>query len=294
MIRSMTGFGAGTAESDGETVVVELRSVNSRHLKLNFRLPPGCDRWESDLREAIAGRLARGHVDVTVRLDSGVDGKSKYRLDRERALALVEGLRELQRELGLAGDVSIGTLAASERLIVEDTAVPGEGLGAAVVVEAAEAALGQLVAMRSREGDRLEVDLRQRIEEIRRHLDVVEAQAPLRLESERERLKAAVVEVTAGVSLDEDRLLREVALIADRWDVGEEMVRARAHLDAFLELMDGPDEEAVGKRFGFLSQELLREINTTGSKANDVRMSRHVVEMKNELESLREQIENIE
>lgn len=290
----MTGFGAGTAESDGESVVVELRSVNSRHLKLNFRLPPGCDRWESDLRDTLAGSVGRGHVDVTVRVDRRQGIRSSYRLDEDRVQALVEGVAALKERYDLPGDVDLGMLLSSDRILVEDTSGPGDTLDVDVVVRAVTEALKQLVDMRSIEGAKLEADIRGRVGEIRRHLEAVEERAPKRLDAERERLVGAVQELTEGLSLDEDRLLREIALIADRWDVGEELVRARAHLDAFVDLMDGPDDEPVGKRFGFLSQELLREINTTGAKANDVEMSRHVVEMKNELESLREQIENVE
>ena len=136
MIRSMTGFGAGTAESDGESVVVELRSVNSRHLKLNFRLPPGCDRWESDLRDTLAGSVGRGHVDVTVRVDRRQGIRSSYRLDEDRVQALVEGVAALKERYDLPGDVDLGMLLSSDRILVEDTSGPGDTLDVDVVVRA--------------------------------------------------------------------------------------------------------------------------------------------------------------
>jgi uncharacterized protein (TIGR00255 family) len=173
-------------------------------------------------------------------------------------------------------------------------AIDVRDLGEAELRTAVEEAVRQLVAMREREGERLAHEFRAGMTEIDRRLDAVDERAPVRLVSERERLRAAVAELAGGVDLDEDRLAREIAILADRWDIREEIVRARSHLAAFAELLDAPGEEPVGKRLGFLSQELLREINTIGSKANDATMARHVVEAKNALETLREQIENVE
>jgi uncharacterized protein (TIGR00255 family) len=159
---------------------------------------------------------------------------------------------------------------------------------------AAEAAIDQLIAMREAEGGRIAEDFRNRLDAIGSHLGAAEAQAPRRLDRERERLREAIAELTTQTTLDDDRLAREIAILADRWDLGEELVRARAHLQAFEDLLQAPDDEPVGKRLGFLAQELLREINTIGSKANDATIQHAVVEMKNEVETLREQIENVE
>jgi uncharacterized protein (TIGR00255 family) len=148
--------------------------------------------------------------------------------------------------------------------------------------------------MRSREGDRLAEELNERLNALFRRLEEIEVLAPLRLESERARLQRAVAELAGGVDVDDDRLAREIAVLADRWDIREEIVRARAHIAAFRDLLQLPGEEPVGKRLGFLSQELLREVNTVGSNSNDAKISHHVVEAKNELETMREQIENIE
>jgi uncharacterized protein (TIGR00255 family) len=148
--------------------------------------------------------------------------------------------------------------------------------------------------MRSREGDRLAEDLLGRVEALRAGLTEVAALAPQRLERETLRLRRSIRELAGDVEVDPDRLAREIAFIADKWDISEELVRARAHLDAFRDLVDAPSEEPVGKRLSFLGQELLREVNTIGSKANDAAIARIVVEMKNEVESLREQNENVE
>jgi uncharacterized protein (TIGR00255 family) len=148
--------------------------------------------------------------------------------------------------------------------------------------------------MREKEGERLSEDLVDRLASIDVRLREIEQLSPLRLDRERERLRAAVADLTERLDLDEDRLAREIAILADKWDLGEELVRARAHLRAFEDLLAAPGAEPVGKRLGFLSQELLREINTIGSKANDSGIQHGVVEMKNELETMREQIENVE
>ena len=161
------------------------------------------------------------------------------------------------------------------------------------VKQAAADALDLLLEMRDREGARLEVDLRGRLAGIRSAVDGAEALAPERLERERRRLRDAV-DGLVGKSLDEDRLTREIALIADRWEISEELVRARSHVEAFEEFLEAPADEPVGRRLGFLVQELQREVNTLGAKANDPRISRLVVEAKNEIERLREQVENVE
>ncbi|MFQ5746875.1 MAG: YicC/YloC family endoribonuclease [Gemmatimonadota bacterium] len=290
----MTGFGAGAAELEGASVNVEMRSVNSRHLKLNLRLPPGGERWEPTLRELVASRIGRGHVDVSVRVESRATDGGRYVLDQERADAYLEGLEELRERHGLSGEPTLALLAGCDDLLVERTSDPGPGIATADLVGPAEVALAELVEMREREGERLEDDVRGRIGEIGARIARVRALAPRRVERERERLRAAVRELADGLDADEDRLAREIAILADRWDVSEELVRAGSHLAGMEELLDGPADEGVGKRLSFFSQELLREVNTIGSKANDAEISREVVEMKNELESLREQIENIE
>jgi len=270
--------------------------VNSRHLKLHFRLPPGTEAWEEVLRDRIASQVGRGHVDVTLRIGSDVPGGAApvFRLDEERARAYVDALRDLQVRWGLGGEVDIGLVGRCERLLVEGASDPARTVPEGALREVADAAVAQLVAMRVSEGRRLAADLLGRLDALGAGLSEVEALAPKRLERESERLRRSVRELAADVEVDPDRLAREIAFIADKWDISEELVRARAHLEAFRELIDAPSEEPVGKRLSFLGQELLREVNTIGSKANDAAIARIVVEMKNEVESLREQNENVE
>lgn len=294
MIRSMTGFGAGAAELDSASVSVEMRSVNSRHLKLNLRLPHGGERWDPALRELVASRIGRGHVDIGVRVEPRLAAGGRYVLDEERADAYMSALAELKDRHELEGELTLALVAGCERLLVERIPAPEALLEVEDLLGPAADALAELVEMREREGGRLEVDLRERIGAIAERLADVRKLAPLRMQRERDRLRTAVRELADGLDADEERLAREIAILADRWDVNEEIVRADSHLAGMTELLDGPAEERVGKRLSFLSQELLREANTIGSKANDAEISRAVVEMKNELESLREQIENVE
>ncbi len=292
MIRSMTGYGAATRPLDDVTVTVEVRSVNSRGLKIVIKGPPAAEAWEPELRAIVADGVRRGRVDLLLRFEP-TGGASARVLDDDRVREVLDACQRLRSEFGVAGETDLATLLQIPGLFRE-----GSDASAAVppfeAVEAtARAALSGLIEMRGGEGERLELDLRGRIAAIRAAVREAERRAPARLARERDRLQAAVSEL-AGRELDEERLAREIALIADRWNVSEELVRASAHLDAFEEYLDRPSEEPVGKRLGFLVQELQREINTLGAKANDPDISRLVVEAKNEIEKLREQVENVE
>lgn len=297
MIRSMTGFGTAELETDDGEVRAEVRSVNNRHLRVSFRLPDRAAPWESELRALVAARLARGTVDVRVSVrPQGDDGEGalEWELDEPRVRAYLDAFRTLREEYNLPGQVDLGLMLRGGELLRPSRAPEPEWLTLDRARRAVGGALEELVEMREREGERLAEDLRARVAALRTGADEVSRLAPDRLRRERERLRAAVRELTEGLEADEERLEREIAVLADKWDLGEELVRAAAHLDAFEEYLDAPAEEPVGKRLAFLAQELHREINTMGAKANDARISRVVVEMKNELEKVREQVENVE
>ncbi len=290
----MTGFGSAAVAAGDVTGSLELKSVNSRHLKLNFRLPYGAEGYEESLRSAVGDRIRRGHVDVTLRLTPSQDADGRIEIDEERLVSYLDAFRRLQGTHGLEGIPDLDLVSRLDGVLVERPPDPVGAIDAEIVTAAAQAAVDELIGMRSREGERLAVELRERLEALSTRMDAVEELAPLRLEAERERLRRSVAELAGGVDVDDDRLAREIVVLADRWDIREEIVRARAHVEAFEDLLDLPDDEPVGKRMGFLSQELLREVNTIGSKSNDARISHHVVEAKNELETMREQIENVE
>lgn len=294
MIRSMTGFGAAPLPAGPVQASLEIRSVNGRHLKLNVRLPAGLEAAEEPLRTLISSALRRGSVDVALRTDMTGASGTTLQVDEDRVRAVLEAYRAISEQFGVPGEIDLALIARADRVLVERTPRLSELVEIEALESAAEAAIEQVVRMREAEGGRIADDFRARLEAIGERLEVVAARAPERLERERERLGVAVAELTANAQFDDDRIAREIALLADRWDLGEELMRARAHLEAFEDLLNAPGDEPVGKRLGFLGQELLREINTIGSKANDATIQHEVVEMKNEVETLREQIENVE
>ena len=287
----MTGYGSATSPSDQGTLTVEVRSVNSRGLRVIIKGPPGSAGWESELRLIAEKYVKRGRIDMYVRVED-VSGASRQILDEDRVRAIIEACDRLRDEFGVPGELNVTSLLGVAGLLRDGGMGSSVEPNAAIIQDTVARALEGVVEMREREGARLERDMRERVNAIRAAMNGAEELVPERLQKERERLRAAVIEL-AGKELDDDRLSREIALIADRWDVSEELVRTRSHLEAFEEFLDG-EAEPVGKRLGFLAQELQREVNTLGAKANDARISRLVVEAKNEIDKLREQVENVE
>ncbi|MEE8561923.1 MAG: YicC/YloC family endoribonuclease [Gemmatimonadota bacterium] len=295
MIRSMTGFGSASREFPDGTLTVELKSVNHRHLNISFRLPPGADAWEAELRARLGQRARRGQVSFVVLAEAAPGSGGEWRMDRERVLASLETLRALQEEYDLPGEIDLSLVARTAGDLLRQERMDQLGwVDADMLGSVVDDAVSQLVGMREIEGRRLEDDLLASLDGVDDRLDDVERLTPERLEREHERLRRAVAELAGKIRLDEGRLEQEIAVIADRWDISEELVRARAHVAAFRELLASEAAEPVGRRLSFLLQEMNREINTVGSKANDARISGHVVEIKNGLERLREQVENVE
>lgn len=291
----MTGYGASRVTTDDGSVTVEIRSVNSRHLSLDVRVPAGAEDWEPPLRELLSDEVERGRVRAAVRAEEERDETPPLELDRRRVESYLTAFRRLREEYALPGQVDLPLLTRCGGLLKERETQVTEWADLQKVRTAARKALDELVEMREREGAELESDLRERLAAIEEELDRVEELAPRRLDAERERLQEAVAELVPRLGAeDEQRIGREIAMLADKWDIGEEITRARAHLEGFDEYLSRPAGEPVGKRLKFLAQELHREINTMGAKGNDAGISRAVVEMKNELESIREQIENVE
>lgn len=295
MIRSMTGYGEAERDTEAGRLRVEIRTVNHRFLNGQIKTPYGMDRYEGEILQWLRPFLARGHARVTVTLERPGGSAPPVEVDVERARQYQQALNRLRDELGIQGPVDLPLLARFGEIFrapdPETTArpeVPSEVLQSAVE----EAARGVL-AMREAEGSRLQGDLEERLRVLDGLLDQVAARAPVRLIAERDRLREAIRVLSEGVGVDEDRLAREVAHMAERWDVAEEIVRFRAHNEAFGEAMAGSGEPA-GKRLGFLVQEMNREANTIGSKANDAILSHLALSLKEEVERVREQLENIE
>ncbi|HXB27188.1 MAG TPA: YicC/YloC family endoribonuclease [Gemmatimonadaceae bacterium] len=288
----MTGFGSADGTVGKVRVSVEVRTVNHRFFNPSIKLPPAFSAWEGDVRESLRTAIARGHASVTVRTHRDISD-STAGVDETRFAAYAAHLKALRDRYGLGGDVDVATVLRMPDVLVSagsDLDEPGGFPDELLAVLGR--ALAALTSMRSAEGARIEEFLRARIATIEVAVGRLEQRAPERVIEHRDRLKTAVQELTEGVALDPQRVAQEIAVLADRLDVSEELDRFRAHIAAFRDALDGGSE--VGKRLGFLSQELLREANTTGSKANDAAMMHDVVEIKEELEKIREQVDNLE
>ncbi len=294
MIRSMTGFGRAQLEADGTTLSVELRTVNHRHLDLSLRLPRPLSGLEAELRTLLAAQFSRGKLDLVVGAPAGA-AKSDVTLDRELAARYLEWARALTAD-GADDDEPTpaellalpGVVRVSEHVFDEEALRPALR---AAVEEAARAA----AAMRENEGEALDRELRARLLRVRALGEGVAARSGEVVAAVRERLtkRAAQLREETGAA-DESRLLQEIVIAADRMDVTEEVVRLASHVTQFEATLDADAGGPVGRKLEFLLQEMLREANTIGSKAADAPIAHRVVELKTELERMREQVLNVE
>jgi uncharacterized protein (TIGR00255 family) len=286
----MTGFGAAEGKVAGGRLRIEIRTVNHRYFNPQLKLPYDLAGVEAELRERLRALLERGHVAVSARWIEQPEAAAAVMLDLERAKQVVRALRELKKQLRLKGDPDLAFVARHPDVL------SFSGNGALVtwadVQPVAERAASEVLVMREREGRALATDLLARIDALEAGARVVASRAPDRVAHELARLQKNVAELAQGVQVDPQRLAVEVALLADRVDISEELVRFQTHLAAARAALAG--NGAVGKQLGFLAQELLREINTMGSKANDAAITQAVIGMKGELERFREQLENLE
>lgn len=288
----MTGFGAAEGAVGEARVSVELRSVNHRFFSPAMKLAAPVARWEADAREVIRARVSRGHVTVLATMQ-GARGMRAV-IDETAFAARAAALRDLQQRHGLGGTVDVATVLRMPDVVhmpESDDAEADEGVQFIGVVTAAADAL---VKARVEEGKRLVTVVRDRLAVLADTLERVAERAPARVVAHRDRLRERVTALLEGRPVDEMRLAQEVAMLAERLDVGEEIDRFRAHLASFHATLDAAPDAGVGKRLGFLLQELLREANTMGSKANEAGMQADVVALKEELERIREQVENLE
>ena len=292
MVRSMTGFGKATCQYRGGTISIELSSVNHRYLDSSLRLPSEWSSLDPVLREALKDSVSRGKINISIsRKRVGGDAQS-IRLDREVAEQYIQVSRELGELLGSDETISLQTLAGLENIISYDEEEEDLDAAKEVLLELLGDALSHLNAMRGTEGKSLARDLMERVGLIRDAVAVIENRLPELNEIFAERLRARIEEIGSDASVTEERIAIEVAMMAEKGDVTEEVVRLKSHLDHAEELM--ASSEPVGRKLNFLSQEIQREINTLGSKVRDTDVIRQVLEMKSELERIREQVQNIE
>ena len=291
MISSMTGFGSADGAVGEARASVEIRTVNHRFFSPNLKLPSAFARWEGDIRELLRQKIARGHVTLTVRVDR--EAATGPVIDEARVAQYAATLRELQKKLALGGEVDLATLLRLPDVISAqtDTVDPAAGEALAAIVGKA---VENLLAMRRAEGAQLSAFLLERVEALEVRLGRIEKRAPIRLKEQHERVKRTVGELIGGAGADPQRIAQEVAILADKLDVAEELDRFRSHLSAFRDTVRSNTSEPAGKRLGFILQEMVREANTIGSKASDGPILDDVIASKEELERIREQVENLE
>ena len=295
MVHSMTGFGRASFQVEGQGFDVEARSVNHRHLDVRIRLPRQLSDQEPVAKLQVQEHVSRGKVDISVNQVEAQGSSSQLEVDDELAEQYVNAARMLGKSHGLNPDIGVTTLLSMPGVTrFVEKALPEAALESALF-EGLSAALMELVSMRVAEGAKLVAEFDRRLENVSGLVDVFEERSALVVEAARERLRRRTDQIRQDTGLvDEARLHQEIVIAADRLDITEELVRLRSHVSQFREIMSGAaDAKPVGRQLDFLIQEMLREANTVGSKANDAPMAHQVVELKTELERLREQAQNI-
>jgi uncharacterized protein (TIGR00255 family) len=287
----MTGFGAAEGPAGSGRLRVELRTVNHRYFNFAPKLPSDLAPLEAEFRERLRREFERGHVALSVRWLESAEREVTLMVDVERARVIAERLRELQAAAALGGSVDLDLVARQPDVLRWDRA-DEDGVAWSEIEPIVAAAASECRAMRLREGDALVAELRHRLGLLAQAAAAIAERAPARVLRERDRLRAAIAELLDGRQADEQRVAQELAFLADKLDITEELVRFGAHLAACEAALGS--ETASGKQLGFLAQELGREVNTMGAKANDAAITQHVVAMKGELEKFREQLENLQ
>jgi len=290
MISSMTGFGAADGLVGDARASVEIRTVNHRFFSPSLKLPAAFTRWEGEIRELLRQKIARGHVTLTARIDR--DSTAPV-IDETRLAQYLTALKALQKKHKLAGELDLSTLLRLPDVIGAPSDEIDPGDGDALVRIVAKAA-DNLTAMRRAEGAQLSGFLLERVEAVESRLARAEKRAPVRLKEQHDRVKRTVAELVGGAGVDPQRIAQEIAILADKLDIAEELDRFRSHLAAFRDTTRSKSTDPVGKRLGFILQEMVREANTIGSKANDAPILDDVIAIKEELERIREQVENLE
>ena len=298
MPRSMTGYGRAQRLGDGRDVLVEIRAVNHRYYEFSARLPRTCMYLEEKLKRFLNGQVARGKVEVAVTI-TRPDGKdAQIAVNRAVAEGYVNALRALNEQLGEGGslwledDIRLSSLLRLPDVFTVTKEQDDEEQIWAIVSDAAAEALQSFLSMRQTEGERLCADLLAKLEGLEKMLLQIEEIEPGVAESYRERLYAKLQELLADTQIDQQRILTETAIFAEKTAIDEETVRLHSHIAQFRELL--ASAEPVGRKLDFLVQEMNREVNTIGSKAQELKITKIVVDMKSEIEKIREQIQNIE
>ena len=292
MVKSMTGYGRAEAGTDGTTYIVEVKSVNHRYFEFSCRTPRGFSFLEEKLKTFFSSKISRGKVDVFLSISGQEKSCGNVRVNEEYADKYISALKELKAKYGLFGKVKLSDVAANNEVFVTEYPKVNEDEIWSAVKLACEGAVNAFIDMREVEGKRLAEDILSRSDFILKKVAFVEERSPETVKEYQSRLKQKITELLEDKTVDEQRLLTEVAIFADKVAVAEETVRLRSHIDQLKNLI--ASGEPVGRKLDFVVQEMNRETNTIGSKAQDIQIAHTVVEIKAEIEKIREQIQNIE
>lgn len=291
MIKSMTGFGRGEASQDNITFSVDIKTVNHRYSDISVRLPRMVSPLEEKIREYMGSKLNRGKIDIYINYDSfGQD--TKVKLDTNLASAYIDSLSILKQQFGIKDDISLSLITKFPDILKLETEEKDLDFLWSVLYSAIEQAVESLVEMRSREGERLCKDMLEKLDSINTTIDQIKAKSPELVEVYKNKLYDKIKEMTKDIQLDENRLLTEVAIYADKSSIDEEIVRLKSHIEEFKKTLNV--QGTIGKKLDFIVQEMNREVNTIGSKASDLGVVNNVIAMKTEIEKIREQVQNIE
>ena len=292
MVRSMTGFGRAKKEIDSLDITVEIKSVNHRYFEFSARLPRSYNFLEEKLKSFLAQNISRGKVEISVMIEDNSQNATVVEIDRDYANAYITALKQLSKEFKIKNDIGASSFVGNNDLFkIRRKAADDQTVQNAVLTVAKEA-LDNFIEMRSIEGERLLNDVKSRTAYILKKVEFIEERSPETVKLYKERIEQKIKELLNDTAPDEQRILTEVAIFADKVAVAEETVRLRSHIKQFEDLLS--DTNPVGIKLDFIVQEMNRETNTIGSKALDIEIAHTVVDIKSEIEKIREQIQNME
>ncbi len=292
MLKSMTGYGRCESIVEGKKILAEIKSVNQRFSDYNIRVPRHLGYLEEDIRKFVSKRIFRGKVDIYISIENFEEADTQISLNEPLAKNYIDVLNQLKNQFNLEGEVTVGLVSRYSDIFHTERKEEDKDTITKLVLGVVGEALDEFIAMREREGARIESDLTQRVEYMRTLAQKVEERSPQTVEEYRLRLYTKLKELLEDKDIDDARILTETAIFADKVAVNEETVRLSSHFDEYYQIIG--DGESAGRRLDFLIQEINREVNTIGSKAQDIEIAKVVVELKGEIEKLREQIQNIE
>lgn len=292
MASSMTGFGRGLTIENGMEFTVEIKSVNHRYMDISIRIPRQLGFLEEKIRETVNANFSRGKIDVFVNYSNKGRGSETLMLDESLAQSYMSSAESLCATLGLNNDLTVSTLIKLPDVVKIEEKKEDEDYLWSILKVALSDAIEGMRKMRKAEGNRLTENIKQTAKAVRANTGLIRERAPLVVKDYRQRLLNRISELTEQQVPDEGRIATETAIYADRCSIDEELVRLDSHFEHFSEML--ADKKPIGKKLDFLIQEMNREINTIGSKANDISITKNIIEMKNEMEKIREQVQNLE